>query len=504
MSGELKPYPEMRDSGVRWLGKVPAHWNVRRLRNIAEMRVSNVDKHTKEGERPVRLCNYVDVYKNDRILLRMDFMKATATMEEVERFRLRSRDVLITKDSEAWNDIGVPAFVQEVEDDVVSGYHLALLRSDTRHLDGEFLFRALQSRDIAYQFHVRANGVTRYGLSHNAIKSVRLPVPPLPEQSAIARFLDHADRRIQRCIRAKEKLIALLEEQQHAMVGCAVTGHIDVRTGQPYTAYKRADAGLTESVPAHWVVRKLRQCVRIAGGMTPSMEDQRFWEGSIPWVTPKDMKRKRIRRSEIAVTETALHETPLRLIEAPAVLMVVRGMILARKVPIAWTMSPVTINQDMKALIPHDGISAEFLAHWLDSAQDALAALTDEAGHGTKRLPTERWQNLKVATPPPDEQDAIAKFLGRSRDTIAAAKASVEREIQTLQELRTRLIADVVTGKLDVRKCAATLTDGQKAHPKEGADWLNQLPEGLDLPTCPAPTGPKSKGKLQSRARQPR
>ena len=117
----LKSYPELKESGVSWLGKVPAHWEVRRLRNVAELRVSNVDKHTREGETLVRLCNYVDVYKNDRIRSSMPFMAATATADELERFRLRSGDVLITKDSEAWDDIGVPALVQEVDDDVASG-----------------------------------------------------------------------------------------------------------------------------------------------------------------------------------------------------------------------------------------------------------------------------------------------------------------------------------------------------------------------------------------------
>ena len=81
----LEPYPDCKDSGVQWLGKVPAHWEVRRLRTVAEMRVSNLDKHTKEGEFPVRLCNYVDVYKNDRITQAMPFMNATASPEEVKR-----------------------------------------------------------------------------------------------------------------------------------------------------------------------------------------------------------------------------------------------------------------------------------------------------------------------------------------------------------------------------------------------------------------------------------
>ena len=102
-------YPAYKPSGVSWLGDVPSPWEVRRLRTIADMRVSNVDKHTREDEVPVRLCNYVDVYKNDRITPAMPFMTATASRDEIERFRIESGDVLITKDSETWDDIWGPS-----------------------------------------------------------------------------------------------------------------------------------------------------------------------------------------------------------------------------------------------------------------------------------------------------------------------------------------------------------------------------------------------------------
>jgi type I restriction enzyme S subunit len=109
------------------------------------MRVSSIDKHTKEGEQPVRLCNYVDVYKNERITEKIPFMKATALPEEIERYRLQIGDVLITKDSEIWNDIGVPSLVEYSAPDLVSGYHLALLRARRDVLLGPFLHRALQT-----------------------------------------------------------------------------------------------------------------------------------------------------------------------------------------------------------------------------------------------------------------------------------------------------------------------------------------------------------------------
>ncbi|MGQ0592523.1 MAG: hypothetical protein ACT4QB_07705 [Gammaproteobacteria bacterium] len=218
MIADLKPYPAYKNSGVPWLGEVPEHWEVRRQRHVVEMRVSNIDKHSTEGEVPVRLCNYVNVYKNECITDRIRFMPATATPQEIERFRLRLGDVLITKDSAVWNDIGVPALVKYAAADLVSGYHLALLRPREHVMSGPYLLRVLQSEGVAYQYHVAANGVTRYGLSHTAIKRVLLPVAPLAEQAAIVRFLDHADRRIRRYIRAKQKLIKLLQEQKQAII----------------------------------------------------------------------------------------------------------------------------------------------------------------------------------------------------------------------------------------------------------------------------------------------
>jgi type I restriction enzyme S subunit len=229
MTPALQPYPAYKDSGVPWLGQVPEGWEVRRLRNVAEMRVSNVDKHTKEGERPVRLCNYVDVYKNDRIHAGMPFMRATATEEEAERFRLEVGDVLITKDSETWNDIGVPALVDVAAEDLISGYHLALLRPFRDRLCGNYLFRSLQSTAVSYQFHVEANGVTRYGLSHAAIKSISLPLPPFPEQASIVQHIQvHANRLLSAIDRAHRE-ISLLREYRTRLIADVVTGKVDVR-----------------------------------------------------------------------------------------------------------------------------------------------------------------------------------------------------------------------------------------------------------------------------------
>ena len=151
-------YPAYKDSGFEWLGDVPAHWEVKRLKNSASHWVSNVDKVATDDELPVRLCNYTDVYYHDYIRPDMDLMEATATVQEIDRFGLQVGDAVITKDSEDWCDIGVPALVVESTSDLVCGYHLAIIRPQRLALVGKFLLRTLQADAVNRQFQVVATG----------------------------------------------------------------------------------------------------------------------------------------------------------------------------------------------------------------------------------------------------------------------------------------------------------------------------------------------------------
>ena len=155
-------------------------------------------------------------------------MSATASESEIERFRLERQDVLITKDSEAWDDIGVPALVTESAGDLLSGYHLALLRPFEEML-GAYLSRTLQSKSVAYQFHVSANGVTRYGLTHVGIQSVRISFPPLSEQAATVEYIDRASLHIDTAIARARRQIELLEEYRTGLIADVVTGKLDIR-----------------------------------------------------------------------------------------------------------------------------------------------------------------------------------------------------------------------------------------------------------------------------------
>ena len=163
-------------------------------------------RKTKPGETPVRLCNYTDVYYNQYIRSDMDFMAATATDREISRCSLFDGDVVITKDSEKDDDIGVPAYVSENIDDLVCGYHLVILRPKSDKIDGQYLFYSLGAREAQHQFHARANGVTRFGLRKADIGTISVPLPPLSEQRRIARILGAFDDKIELNRRMNETL----------------------------------------------------------------------------------------------------------------------------------------------------------------------------------------------------------------------------------------------------------------------------------------------------------
>ena len=161
----------------------PSHWRKATLGHVVTLQLSSVDKKSKVSERTVQLCNYMDVYANNFIHRDMDFMAATATDREIANSSLFPGDVVITKDSEKHDDIGVPALVRENIPDLVCGYHLAILQPDTSVLDGAYLFYALSAEDAQRQFHSYANGITRFGLRKADIGLVEIPLPQDTQRS---------------------------------------------------------------------------------------------------------------------------------------------------------------------------------------------------------------------------------------------------------------------------------------------------------------------------------
>lgn len=189
-----------------------SEWVTRPLSALADIRVSNVDKKSMLGEKPVLLCNYMDAYANDYIRSDIAFMEATATAAEIAKFKIDAGDVVITKDSETPDDIGIPAVVTEQIDSLVCGYHLALLKTRQELVDPVFLCKQLGSHVAARYFGQRAAGSTRYGLSNGALSNLPVSLPPLPKQKKVAIILTGIDTAI-------EKTEALIAKYQQIKAG---------------------------------------------------------------------------------------------------------------------------------------------------------------------------------------------------------------------------------------------------------------------------------------------
>ncbi|MDO9098049.1 MAG: restriction endonuclease subunit S, partial [Candidatus Methanoperedens sp.] len=211
------------------LGEVPEKWEVKRLKYVAEIKSSNVDKKSYDNEIKIFLCNYVDVYKNEFIDNSFSFMEATANENEIAKFVVKKGDVLVTKDSETPDDIANPAYIKEDLINTICGYHLAQIRANQIELIGEYLFRLFQSKKFNSHFEVSANGVTRFGLSIDSFKSVFIPFPLIEEQTQIVRFIETLTKKIYQTITKIEKEIELLQEYRTALISEVVTGKIDVR-----------------------------------------------------------------------------------------------------------------------------------------------------------------------------------------------------------------------------------------------------------------------------------
>ncbi len=460
-----KPYSDYRNTSCKWIESIPFHWDLKRIDTVAEMRVSNVDKNTNEDESPVRLCNYVDVYKNDQIKADMHFMRASASGNEISRFHLEYDDVLITKDSEAWNDIGIPAYVASTSPDLISGYHLALLRP-TSGIHGAYLFRALQSRNLAYQFHTEAKGVTRYGLSHLAIRTAQLPVPPRDEQQSIVRFLNYIDRRIQKYIRAKKKLIKLLEEQKQAIINQAVTKGLN-----PDVKMKPSGIEWLGEIPEHWKTplsqRIYKEEIRPHNGFPEIPLSLSQKDGLIE----SDNLKERTLKTSTYDNWKVVTPGDLVLNRFKAHL----GVFFASKLK-----GIVSFHYGVyKPRLVLSSKYYEYLYH-TETYRTIFAGLSNGMTIGLQNLSNQNFYNAHSLLPPYPEQVQIVEYCDAQDTRIQQVSDQCAREIALLEEYRTRLISDVVTGKIDVREIATQLPDEDESEVPELDDALDEAIEDLE------------------------
>ena len=227
LSGEVRfeGFSQSNEMQETKFGSIPADWNATNIEDVAVTLFSNVDKKTFPDEIAVKLCNYMDVFNNHFITNDIPFMKATAKLREIEKFTLLKGDVIITKDSEVAEEIAEATVVAEELQNVICGYHLAVIRPNEKVLDGMFLMYLLHHERIQNQFARLANGITRFGLTIASVNQALIIFPLLSEQKKVASVLKSCDAEIE----LHEKKLASLQKQKKGLMQRLLTGQVRVR-----------------------------------------------------------------------------------------------------------------------------------------------------------------------------------------------------------------------------------------------------------------------------------
>ena len=470
MIADLKPYPAMKDSGVPWLGEVPEHWDVRRLGAL----LSERGETNAEG----RITDVLSVLKDRGVIPYAEKGNiGNKKSEDITRYKIvRPNDIVVNCMNVIIGSVGLSKFTGCLS----PVYYVLTRRSETdrsRYLDAYFQTRPFQRSLVRIGNGILAH---RMRVPMELLKCEPFPRPPTQEQAAIVRYLDHADRRIQRYIRAKQKLITLLEEQKQALIHQAVTGQIDVRTGQPYPAYKPSAVRWLGNIPEHWEVWQIGHLGRVGNGSTPSRSNMGYWDGgTYPWLNSSSVNHSPIMQADQFVTDLALRECHLPQIQPGSVLVAITGQGKTRGTS-AVLDTEATINQHVACVTTrNDVIGAEYLQLALLAAYRELRAISDGSGSTKGALTCWDISHFRVPLPPRAEQAEIILATRQATKTLESASGKAAQEVMLAREYRIRLIADVVTGKLDVREAASRLPD--EAEEPEPRDETNALTDGEEF-----------------------
>jgi type I restriction enzyme, S subunit len=437
----IKKYEKYKSSGVEWIGEIPEHWEVRKLKYSAKINLSNVDKKTHGGQSRVKLCNYVDVYKNSKITSDIEFMEATATKEQINKFFLQKDDVLITKDSESPNDIAVPAYVSENMEHVICGYHLAHIKP--KLITGLFLYYSFLTEKLKDQFCISANGITRYGLGKDSIGCSIFFVPPLLEQEKIASYLDTKSEAIDKFIKNKEELINLLEEEKKVIITKAVTKGID-----PNINLKNSCVDWLGEISEHWeAVPFTKFCLSQVDyrGKTPEKV-----ENGVFLITTKNIKNSVI---DYEISKEYIKEKDYKKVMSRG-LPKVDDILFTMEAPLGEVAlvdrEDVALAQRIIKFRLKESIYPKYCKYFMYCTKFKDFLYSEGTGSTAIGLKASKLHKLKIPLPPVFEQQAIVAYLDEETKKIDDLKAKYRQEIELIKEYKERLIYDVVTGKMSV------------------------------------------------------
>jgi len=458
----LKPYAEYKESGLPWLGGIPRHWNSGP--GFAAFREKQV-KNTGIQEKTVLSLSY------GRIVVKPPEKLHGLVPDSFETYQIVAPGDIIIRSTDLQNDWNSLRVGLVRNRGIITSAYLCFRTTDV--LIPEYGYQLLHAFDLMKVFYGLGSGL-RQNLDWGDFKRMPIFIPPPEEQAAIVRFLDFANGRLERAIRAKRKVIALLHEQKQAIIHRAVTRGLD-----PNVRLKPSGVAWLGDVPQHWEVWQIGHFAKVGNGSTPSRGNTSYWSGgTYPWLNSSSVNAGTVTTSDQYVTEVALRECHLPRVPAGSVLVAITGQGKTRGKAAVLSIE-ATINQHIAFITlrkPGEIVTAEYLQKFLVAAYAELRRMSDDSGSTKGALTCEDLRHLRVVLPPIPAQEAILQSIGDGLAEVERALRIAESEIDLLHEYRTRLIADVVTGKLDVREAAARLPEeAEELEPLDETEVLGEM-----------------------------
>ena len=346
-------------------------------------------------------------------------------------FLLQDGDLLFNR-TNSLEHVGRTAIFRGTRPAVFASY-LVRVRVDKMRIDSDFLNYFLNWSPTQRTLKGFASrGVSQANISASRLKDLDILVPPLGEQHAIVRLLTAIDN----VLETEERRLRELNELWHATLRRLFSSGLSGETAR--------DEHVGEK-PLGWSSKRLSELASFVSGGTPPKHDVTLWQGNVPWVSPKDMKGRIITDIADSISETAA-QSYSRVVPANSLLVVIRGMILAREIPVCLVEKQVAFNQDVKALIPRTNVDPHFLLYALLARRRALGAAIGTSAHGTRRIGTAALEELFIPVAPHEDQRQVGALMRGIDDRITSARRAVDLLTELAESVRTA----VLTGSLSV------------------------------------------------------
>ncbi|MBL0047033.1 MAG: restriction endonuclease subunit S [Bacteroidetes bacterium] len=429
-----------------WQSKISSDREIVPLFYVADYRISPVDKIPQDNEDSVKLCNYTDVYKNTYITSDIEFMEGSASDNEIERFLIKDGDVLITKDSESWNDIGIPAIVKgDFENITICGYHLALMRPKENLVIPKYLFYCFESKQHRLQLEIEATGVTRFGIPKNAIAKYKIPLPALSQQNKIVDYLDKEVSKIDCLIDKKIKLLAILEEKKKAVINHAVTKGLD-----PNIPLKKSGIEWLGPIPKNWELQRLKFLTKKVGsGVTPSGGSVVYTDEGVLFLRSQNIYNDGLRFDDQTYIPEEIHDDmKSSQLKKDDLLLNITGGSIGRCYYYDLDIE-ANVNQHVCILRVNEKVLYKYLYFSIISFIGQFQIDLLQYGGGREAVSFENIKNFWIPFPTIDDQKNIVVFLEKECSIFDSIIYKIKVAKNLLAEKRSAIISAAINGELN-------------------------------------------------------